>query len=227
MPAALLDRAINAFGPVLYQQYGLTESAGMVAGLAAAEHSPEYGERRFSVGRALPGYHVECRDDLGMPVSTGKAGEIVFKAATVMVGYWNQPELTDKALKDGVLWTGDVGRLDDQGYLWIVDRKKEMIISGGENIYPKEVESVLSRHPAIAEVAIVGLPHPRWGEAVTAYVVPRKNEEISSGVVIEYCRAHLASYKKPQQVIFVDALPRTGVGKIDKPALRRMAHGET
>ncbi|MCW2993091.1 MAG: long-chain-fatty-acid--CoA ligase [Conexibacter sp.] len=222
IPPETLERTIETFGEVLVQVYGLTEASGVVSVLAPEDHRLE-GEtagRLRSAGRPLPGLAIEIRQGDGTLAPTGHEGEIVVLGSGLMGGYWQRPEETAEALHDGALATGDVGRLDDDGFLYVVDRKKEMIISGGENVYPKEVEDAIGHHPLVAEVAVVGVPHPRWGEAVKAYVVPRPGSVLTESDVIEHCRGLLARYKTPREVELCDSLPRTSVGKVDKNRLR-------
>ena len=147
-------------------------------------------------------------------------GEIVTRSDLVMRGYWRNPEATAETLKGGWLHTGDMGYLDEQGYLFIMDRSKDMIISGGENIYPREIEEVIVKHPAVREVAVVGIPDPVWGESVTAVVSLVPGQEVTEAALIELCQSHIASYKKPKAVEFVDDLPKNNYGKILKRELR-------
>ncbi|HYB19944.1 MAG TPA: AMP-dependent synthetase, partial [Thermodesulfobacteriota bacterium] len=153
-------------------------------------------------------------------VATGKIGEVAVKGKNVMKGYWNRPELTREVLRDGWLYTGDMGRMDELRYLYIVDRKKDMIISGGENIYAKEVEDALSAHPAVLEAVAIGVPDEKWGEAVKAFIRKKKGVEVSAGELVEFCRGRLASYKKPKSVEFVEDFPKSAAGKVLKRELR-------
>jgi acyl-CoA synthetase (AMP-forming)/AMP-acid ligase II len=155
-------------------------------------------------------------------VAPGETGEIVARTEHVMTGYWKRPEETARALRDGWLRTGDLGRLDDEGYLWIVGRAKDIIISGGENIDPAEIETCLREHPAVAEVAVIGTPDPEWGEQVVAVVVPKPGTIPTATELIEHVRPRLAGYKRPRRVEFVEALPRTAsTGKVQKAVLRK------
>ncbi|HVL37609.1 MAG TPA: AMP-binding protein, partial [Burkholderiales bacterium] len=177
--------------------------------------------RTASAGQATPLIDVRVVDDEGRDLPAGQVGEVVCGGPKVMAGYWRKPEATTAVLKDGWYHTGDMGSLDEQGYLTLVDRKKDMIITGGENVYSVEVESVLSLHPAVAEVAVIGVPDERWGEAVTAIVVPRPGASPTAEELIAFCRGRIAGYKVPKQVHFrADALPKTGPGKIAKRVLR-------
>jgi long-chain acyl-CoA synthetase len=164
---------------------------------------------------------VRVVDDHGRDVPAGTVGEVVCCGPKVMAGYWRKPEATAAVLKNGGYHTGDMGSLDDEGYLTLVDRKKDMIISGGENVYSIEVESVLSLHPAVAEVAVIGIPDDKWGEAVTAVVVPRAGAAQDAEALIGFCRGRIANYKVPKSVVFrAEPLPKTGPGKIAKRVLR-------
>lgn len=149
-----------------------------------------------------------------------EVGEIIVKGDIVTPGYWKLPSETEKAFRDGWLWTGDLAVIDEEGYVTIVDRKKDMIVTGGENVYSTEVENVIYMHPAVLEVAVIGVPDPKWGEAVKAVVVLKPGMKATEEEIIEFCKRHLAHYKAPKSVDFVDALPKTGSGKIAKKELR-------
>jgi long-chain acyl-CoA synthetase len=222
MPVELLRRAIERFGPIFIQGYGQTECGPLATSLLPHEHILEGpgSERLASGGRAVPGVEVEVVDEDGRAVPTGRIGEIKIKSPWNMTGYWRRPDLSDEVLKDGWLLTGDMGRMDERDYIYIVDRKKDMINSGGENIYPREVEEVLYAHPAVLEASVIGVPDEVWGESVRALVVPRRDSRPVEGELIEFCRARLAHYKCPRAVEFRDELPKTASGKILKRALR-------
>jgi acyl-CoA synthetase (AMP-forming)/AMP-acid ligase II len=201
----------------------MTELSGNVMTLSAADHvrAAEEGlDILRSVGRQMPLARVRVVDDSGRDVPPGVAGEIIVKGDQVLVGYWRNPEATAAAFTDGWFHSGDVGRWDEDGYLFIVDRKKDMILSGGENIYPREVEEVLYEHPAVVEAAVIGAPDPTWGERVVAVVCARPGEVVSAAMLIEHCRQRIASYKKPRHVVFIDTLPRNASGKVLKRELR-------
>ncbi len=220
-----LQAAVATFGPVLVQIYGQGEAPMTISYLRSKEHlagGDTAAEQHLS-STGIPRTDVEVRvvNDAEQEVAAGTIGEIVARGDIVMAGYWNRPEATAEALRGGWLHTGDLGMLDDQGYLFILDRKKDMIISGGNNIYPREIEEVLLTHPAVFEVAIVGVPDPLWGESVKALVVLQPGTTTSEDELIEYCRAHLASYKKPRTVEFVEALPKSAYGKVLKRELRQ------
>ncbi|PKC52499.1 putative long-chain fatty-acid-CoA ligase, partial [Rhizophagus irregularis] len=157
--------------------------------------------------------------DEGNELPAGEVGEIIAKGPLVMQGYWNNDKATQDTLKDGWLHTGDLGKLDNNGYLYIVDRKKEVIISGGVNIYPREVEEVLNKHPFVKETCVIGVPDEKWGESVIAYIVPNGRGEVQSEELIELCKNHLASFKKPKEIYIVESLPKSSYGKILKREL--------
>ena len=223
MPAPLLRRALDRFGPIFVQVYGMTECI-MGSALKAHQHKPEGSEldqrRLSSAGQPCFGNEVRILGEDGTPCAAGEVGEIVIRSPTLMLGYWNKTPATFDALRDGWYATQDLGKLDEEGYLYVVDRKKDMIISGGENIHSWEVEEVLRAHPSIAEAAVIAVPDAQWGEAVKACIVLRPGCALGGEDVIEFCRANLASYKKPRSVDFVSELPRLFNGKIDKKALR-------
>jgi fatty-acyl-CoA synthase len=171
--------------------------------------------------------NVEIRlvDDEGNDVPVGEVGEILARGPNVMAGYYKDPEATSETLRGGWLHTGDLGRLDEEGFLYIVDRKKDMIITGGENVYPREIEEVLYGHPKILEAAVIGLPDPDWGERIHAVVALKEGESLSEQEVIDYCKSYIASFKKPKSVEFVDRLPRSPAGKVLKRILRKRRLG--
>ena len=173
-----------------------------------------------SAGQVNKGVEMQIIDGDNRPVSPGEVGEICVKNPWLFLGYWNDKNSTRSAMLNGYLRMGDMGYLDERGFLYIVDRKKDMIISGGENIYPREVELALEKHQAVSEVAVIGIPDERWGESVLAVVVCREEAKVGESELIAHCQAHIASYKKPRKVLFVDALPRNSMGKVDKPAIR-------
>ena len=225
IPVPVLTRATEIFGCSFVQSYGLTESTGGITILTPQDHRPAPGlEKRLqSVGRPLPGSQVRIVDPVTMEeLPAGQRGEVLIGGDLVMKGYWRRPEATlATILPGGWLRTGDGGSLDADGYLFLHDRIKDMIVSGAENIYPAEVESVLSGHPDIAEIAVVGVPSQRWGESPFAIAVARTGFEPSAQEIITWARERLAHFKCPVGVRFVDALPRTASGKIRKADLRR------
>jgi fatty-acyl-CoA synthase len=176
--------------------------------------------KRECVGPPLPFLEMKIVDDQDQPVPVGEVGELICRGPNVMKGYYKDPQATREALKGGWLHTGDLARMDEEGFVYIVDRKKDMIISGGENIYPREIEEALYHHPKIQEAAVIGTPDPLWGESVKAFVVLKEGAAMREEEVMEYCKNHLASYKKPKAVEFLNALPRNPSGKVLKTILR-------
>jgi acyl-CoA synthetase (AMP-forming)/AMP-acid ligase II len=217
----LLRQALQTFPCGFAQVYGLTETTGAFTYLRPEEHDPANDRILRSCGKVLKGVEVRVVDGDGRPLPPGQVGEIIIRSVQNMKGYWNLPEETAKAIRDGWLHTGDAGYFDEEGYLYIHDRVKDMIISGGENIYPAEVESALFGHPAVADVAVIGVPDPKWGEAVKAIVVRKKGAEVTPEELIAFARERIAHYKAPKSVDFIDALPRNPSGKILKRELRQ------
>jgi acyl-CoA synthetase (AMP-forming)/AMP-acid ligase II len=224
-PAALVRTAQEVFGCGIGQGYGMTETAGTIAYLTPEDHAHPVGNRLRSAGRPLPGVEIRvCNaDGLGMPA--GVIGEVSCRGGQVTVGYWQNPEAAAQSIRDGWLRTGDAGYLDADGYLYICDRVKDMIISGGENIYPAEVEDALYAHPDVLDVAVIGVPDERWGEVPKAVVVRRPGKTLSADELLEFGRTRIARFKVPRAVAFVEALPRNTSGKILKHELRRL-YGE-
>lgn len=222
---ALLARTMDTLGCRLVQRYGMTETMGALTALRADDHDP-HGTRTYllrSAGTPLPGTEVQIRDIVtGEPLPQGATGEIVSRSRNNVSGYWKRDaENATLYTNDGFLRTGDAGHFDEDGYLFVTDRVKDMIITGGENVYPVEVEAVLAEHPAVAEVAVVGLPDARWGEAVTAVVrLADGAEHPSEEELVAFTAGRLASYKKPQRIHIVSELPRNASGKILKRTLR-------
>jgi acyl-CoA synthetase (AMP-forming)/AMP-acid ligase II len=223
---ATLSRAMDVFGCGFYQAYGQTETTSSVTGLSEQDHrSAREGrpELLLSCGRPHAGTEIEIVDEDDKPVATGTTGEIRARGPQMMKGYWNRPEANAATLRDGWLYTGDAGYLDADGYLYIADRKKDMVISGGENVYPKEIENTLFDIPGVAEAAVIGVPDPQWGEVLKAFLVLA--EGVTPGAVTEetaiaHCRGNLAGYKVPKSVEFRTELPRTATGKVQKHVLR-------
>ena len=184
--------------------------------------NPEDSIRKnLSVGKPVVNVEVRVVDEQMNDVPLGEIGEIVYRGPTLMKEYYKNPEATEEAFMGGWFHSGDLVRMDDEGFIYVVDRKKDMIISGGENIYPAEIEQVLMKHSAIQECAVIGIPDHKWGESVKAVIVKKSGAELSEGEVVHFCQNHLASYKKPKVVEFIDALPRNAAGKILKKALRQ------
>lgn len=214
-PVPLIEKYLSK-GVTFDQGYGLTETAPGVTALPEEDAL----RKRGSAGKPLFYVDVEIVDDDQMVVPPGEVGEIQIKGPNVFKGYWNMPEETEEALKFGWLHTGDIGYFDSEGYLYVTDRKKDMIISGGENIYPAEVENVIRTHPKIADVGVVGMPDEKWGEVPLAVLIRKTGEDLDEDELTEYCQERLAHYKTPRKFIFVDDLPRTSTGKIIKKDLR-------
>lgn len=222
MPEPLLDAAISAMPQARFTQfYGMTETIGGLSTLSHEDHEKGLPQR-VSAGKPLPGVAVKiCDPETGDETAPDEMGEVVMKSKFIMDGYWAKPDATEAAIRDGWYWSGDAGRFDENGFLYVLDRVKDMIISGGENIYPAELENVLASHPAILESAIVGLPDDKWGEVVRAFVVKRPGVEINADEVVAFLRSKVADFKLPRRVDFLDALPRNPSGKILKTALRK------
>jgi len=201
----------------LIQVYGLSET-GFLTGLQDQEHTED---KLMSCGRPCPGVDLQVTDTSGEQVDPGQAGELIVRGANVMRGYWNNPEETAKAFRDGFFRTGDIGHQDTAGYFYILDRLKDMIVTGGENVYSGEVEAVIYGHPAVREAAVFGVPDPQWGELVMACVVLKPDTTLTAGDLIAFCRRSLATYKLPRRVEFSETdLPKNSSGKILKKTLR-------
>ena len=224
MPEAILRRAVKALGPIFAQVYGMTESGGPGCLLHQHQHilegQPEVVRRLNSAGQPMTGCDVRIRRPDGSDCTPGERGEIAIKSDGLMRGYWQNDVATRETIRDGFLHTGDIGEMDDAGFVYVVDRLKDMIVSGGENIYSREVENALSNHPAVMETAVVGGPHERWGEAVVAFVVRRPGVTVSAEDITAHCAKSIASYKRPREIIFVESLPKLPNGKIEKYKLR-------
>lgn len=220
----LLRRALSLFGCEFSHAYGATETAGTVISLPAEQHDPDgpTPERLRSCGRPLPWVELALIDPATeRPVAPGEVGEIRIRSGMVAQGYWRKPDETASAITtDGWLKTGDAAYCDAAGYVFIHDRYKDMIVSGGENVYPTEIENVLGAHPTVGQVAVIGVPHPKWGETPRAYVVPRSGMTSDEAEMIAFTRARLAHYKCPTSIRFVAELPHTASGKILKKDLR-------
>ncbi len=222
MSPSRLAEGIERFGRVFTQFYGQTECLGQGTSLWREEHDPERLPHLMrSCGRPVPGVVIDIVDDDDKPVSPGDPGEIVIRTAATMRGYWKQPELTAETLRNAWLHTGDIAVRDNDGYFYIVDRKKDMIISGGFNVFPREIEDVLTSHPAVALACVFGVPHERWGEQVVAAVVPRSGAQVTEAELQELVKQKKGSHYAPKVVEFIDDLPRTAVGKVDKENVRR------
>lgn len=221
MDPALLERSVDRIGCRFLQYYGMTEVTGTMAILGPDEHDASNPNLLRSVGRPLPGFSIAIRGPDAQLLQTNMPGEIWVKGPSLLMEYWNKPEATADALIDGWYRSGDGGKLDDNGYLFLTDRIKDMIVSGGENVYPAEVESVLRDHPAILDCAVFGLPHPKWGEGVTAALELRPGHDVDAEEVIAFARKSLAAYKIPRRIETGVPLPRTASGKVQRAMIRR------
>jgi long-chain acyl-CoA synthetase len=219
-----LKKAMKAFGCGFSQTYGATETFVPISILKPEDHVLEGSEQAFdrmgSAGREVVGVEVKIVDENDNEVPDGEIGEVIVRGNNVMKGYWKLPEMTREALRNGWYHTGDMGKMDSDRYLYIVDRKNDMIISGGENISAKEIENVLFTHPAVADAAVIGVPDDIWGEAVKALVIKKEGLDVGEDELIDHCKNRLASYKKPKSIDFVDELPRSTAGKVLKRVLR-------
>jgi long-chain acyl-CoA synthetase len=221
IPLDLLRECMEVFGCGFVQQYGMTETTGTVVYLPPEDHDPAGNKRMRAAGLPMPGVEIKVMDDAGNSLLVNTVGEIAIRSASNMAGYWKLDEATAKTVDaDGWLRTGDAGYLDEDGYLFIHDRVKDMIISGGENIYPAEVESAVYGHPHVAEVAVIGVPDDKWGEAVKAVVAAKPGVTPDADDIIAFARTRIAHFKAPKSVDFVDALPRNASGKILRRELR-------
>ena len=221
MPLPLLEQAIDVFKCGFAQFYGMTETSGTISALPPEDHNVKGNERMRSVGKALRGVEIVILDDAGNILPPREIGEIVTRSTMNMAGYWKLPKATEETLdNEGWLRTGDIGYLDKDGYLFLKDRKKDMIISGGENIYPAEVENAIFEHPKIADVAVIGIPDPKWGEAVKACIVMKSGKIVTEAELIAWTREKIAKYKCPKSVDFLDTLPRNPSGKVLRRLLR-------
>jgi acyl-CoA synthetase (AMP-forming)/AMP-acid ligase II len=221
--AETLRHAMEVFQCDFAQGYGMTETTAAVTALTPADHHRALRDQPgllLSAGRPLVGTELRIVDEEDRPLPAGAVGEVAARGPQLMRGYWNLEEASARALQGGWMHTGDAGRLDADGYLYIEDRVKDMIVSGGENVYPREVENVLFQHPGVADAAVIGVPDPRWGEAVKAIVVLKAGATVESDALITFCRQHLGGYKLPRSVDFIDALPRNPSGKVLKRELR-------
>jgi acyl-CoA synthetase (AMP-forming)/AMP-acid ligase II len=218
LPPAIKKKLLKFFPNTkgVYDVYGLTEASPGITILNATDSLRKDG----SVGKILPFVDARIVDEENNRLPAGEVGELICRGPNVMQGYHRNPAATAESLKNGWLYTGDLARMDDEGFVYIVDRKKEMIVSGGENIYPREIEEVIIRHPSVADVAVIGIPHPTWGETVKAFLSLREGHTLDEKEVIDFCKKHLASYKKPTAVAFVPEIPRNPSGKALKRLLR-------
>ena len=214
-PPEILKQYINRFGNIFFGAYGMTEALG-ATGLKKDDHVLKGEKSRLltSAGKAALCAQVRVVDEDGRPVKTGQTGEIAVKGKHVMMGYWKNPELTDKTIRNGWYHTGDMGYMDEEEYLFLVDRKADMIVTGGENVYPKEIEDVLYEHNAVSMAAVVSAPDEKWGERIQAAVVLMPNQTVDEKELIDHCKERLAGYKCPKLIEFWDELPTTPIGKV-------------
>lgn len=221
IPLDVLRGGIKTFACDFVQVYGLTETTGTITALPAADHTSGNEELLRSCGKPLSSVKIRIVDMEGNDLPAGKVGEVLCRSDLVMKGYWNLPDATKNAIQDGWFHSGDAGYLDEEGYLYIHDRIKDMIISGAENIYPAEVESALFEHPAVADAAVIGIPDAKWGESVKAIIVTKPEADVTAEELITFARERIASFKVPKTIDFVDMLPRNPSGKILKRELRK------
>jgi len=223
----LLAECSKVFGCGFVQMYGMTETSGTIVALAPEDHDPSKGERLRSVGKALPGVELKVIDADGHSLPPGATGEVAIRAQANMAGYFEMPAQTAETIdSQGWLRSGDAGYLDADGFLFLKDRVKDMIISGGENIYPAEVEHAIYGHPGVAEVAVIGVPDPKWGEAVKAFIVPVAGAAPSAQEIIEWAGKRIAKFKLPKTIELVSALPRNHTGKVLRRELRDPQRGK-
>lgn len=218
-----LKQALGVFGPILTQFFGQTEAPMVLTALSRAAHvDPAFDEADMLMSAGRAAYQAKLRivDDDGADVAPGEAGEVIAQSMNMMSGYLDNPEATAATIRNGWLHTGDIARISDQGLITIVDRKKDMIVSGGFNVYPREVEDALFEHPAVKQAAVVGAPHEKWGEEVRAVVVLHPGEDVSERALIDFVKARKGSLNAPKAIEFWDAIPLTNLGKIDKKAIR-------
>jgi long-chain acyl-CoA synthetase len=224
MPTAVLKQGLSVFGSIFLQGYGQTESGPHTTVLKKADHCCSGGSTDetllASCGQPCIGVHMRIVDEADRDVEAGEIGEIIVKSRRNMTGYWRKPEETQETIRDGWLYTGDLGTYDERGFIYIADRKKDMIITGGENVYPTEVENVLYRHPVVQEAAVIGIPDPYWVERVHALVVLKENAQAAGEDIISFCKEQIAHYKAPKSVEFVESLPKNPQGKILKREIR-------
>jgi long-chain acyl-CoA synthetase len=218
LPVALLHAFEQKFGAKVYEGYGLSEAAPVVTA-----HRKGLPIKPGSVGIPIPGVEVKIVNENGVEVPTGELGELIVRGDNVTPGYYQNDEESKRVIKDSWLFTGDMARVDDEGYVYIVDRKKDLIIRGGFNVYPRDVEEILNAHEGVSEAAVIGVPDERMGEEMVACVVKKLGSDVTEDELIRYCQDHLAKNKTPRRVVFLEALPRNGVGKVLKTHLRKTA----
>ena len=221
IPLDLLREAVTAIPDAGFLQcYGMTETTGTIATLPPEDHDLAGNQRMKSAGRAVPGVELKVIGEDGEELPRGEVGELICKSPSNMACYWNLPEATESSLKDGWMHTGDAAYMDEDGYVYIQDRMKDMIISGGENVYPAQVESAIYGHPAVGEVAVIGVPDDTWGESVKACIVAKPGQEVDAASIIEWTKERLAGFKVPKTIDVIDVMPRNASGKILRKDLR-------
>jgi long-chain acyl-CoA synthetase len=230
MPLPVLRRAMELLPNVRFRQgYGMTEAGPLLLALLHEDHRLERLEEKFtpikSAGRPIYGVEVRIVDERDREVPVGQSGEIIVRGGAVMKGYWKRPEVTAEVMRGGWLHTGDIGARDEEGFVYILDRKKDMIKSGGENVYSPEVEAMLMAHPAVLEAAVIGVSHEKWGETIRAVVARKPGAGLDEAALIAWCRERMTHFKCPTSVVFVDALPKGGTGKVQKTVLRAQFGG--
>jgi long-chain acyl-CoA synthetase len=218
LPVAIINLFQELTGAPISEGYGLSESSPVLTANAAGKQI-----KPGTVGPAIPGVEIKIVDDAGNELPHGQMGELIARGPNIMKGYWNQPQATADALRDGWLYTGDLATEDDDGYFTIVDRKKDMIVVSGYNVYPREVEETLYKHSAVADAAVVQYPDPYQGESVMAFVVRKEGQEVSAQDLIDYCRSQIAVFKCPRRIEFVSELPKNNTGKVLRRELRDQA----
>ena len=223
MSPARLREGIEKWGPIFYQFFGQSEAPMVLANMKKGEHDLEKPERLSSCGRPAPWIHLALLDDDKQPVAAGEPGEICVRGPLVMKGYKDMPEQTGEAMAGGWLHTGDIGRLDEEGFLYIVDRKKDMVVTGGFNVFPREIEDVLSAHDAVAQVVVIGVPDEKWGESVKAVIVLKpgvKGTDALTTELTDLVKQAKGSVQAPKSIDYVEGIPLTAVGKPDKKSVR-------
>lgn len=220
---ARLSEAARAFGPILLHAYGMTETTSHASILTSADHATALG----SIGKGLGRSEIRVLDERNEACAPGEIGEIVIRGPNVMKGYWKRPAATAETIRDGWLHSGDLARTDAHGFVFVVDRKKDMVISGGVNLYPREIEDVIAAHPAVAEVAVFGVPDAHWGEALAAAVVLRAGQTAGASDIVAFCRERIGGYKVPKRIQILPELPKNASGKILKTGLRALSDRES
>jgi acyl-CoA synthetase (AMP-forming)/AMP-acid ligase II len=229
IPAEVLNRALDRFGPIFTQGFGMTELSGNVIFMSKADHlraAREAPHLLRAAGRVGALAEVRIVDETGRDCPVGEPGEIIVRGDQVLAGYWNRPDAMREAFRDGWFHTGDVARMDEEGFVYLLDRMKDMVITGGENVYTSEVEAALYKHEKVHECAVVGVPDDTYGEALLVAVVPVPGETLDEAELIAHCRKHIGGYKIPRRYVFLDELPKSAMNKILKNELRATYGGE-